>query len=94
MWILYPITHILYKIEIIDIYTTVCIYVTLDILCKGIFTNLLLGAREIYSNSKPLSWIGCFTKKIIQIYPIESKYETEYDTVYVVDLNNISSIFR
>jgi bacteriorhodopsin len=72
LWIFYPITHILYKTNNIDTYTTSCVYIGLDVLTKGIFTNLLLGSREIYSDTKSQSWVGSFAKRIFKVYPMSS----------------------
>ncbi len=83
LWILYPIIHILYKTNNLSIYYAVYMYVTLDILCKGIFTNLILGSREIY---KPhTSFLAKLTKKVLRIHPLNNvisnnKLEEIYET--------------
>ncbi len=71
-WILYPLGHILYKSGSITVNQTVIWYVCLDVATKGIFTNLLLGSRELYKKS-PLSFLGILTKKLFQIHPLEIK---------------------
>jgi bacteriorhodopsin len=68
-WSLYPITHMLYKQGIISLQTTVNIFLALDVLCKGVFTILLLGSREIYRT--PTSWLGFLTKKALSVHPLE-----------------------
>ena len=68
-WSLYPITHMLYKQQIIPLQTTVNIFLALDVMCKGVFTILLLGSREIYRT--PTSWLGFLTKKALRVHPLE-----------------------
>ncbi len=70
-WVLYPLTHILYKTQTIDYTQTVILYICSDVATKGIFTNLLLGSREIYRT--PSSFLGILTKKLFQIHPLEIK---------------------
>ena len=68
-WTLYPIGHILAKQGILSNTHIVIWFVTLDVVSKGIFTNLLLGSREIYR--QPTSLLGAFTKKVFRIHPLE-----------------------
>jgi bacteriorhodopsin len=68
-WIFYPITVILLKTDSIHFQTAIDIIVVLDILTKGIFTNLLLGSKEIYQPRKSL--LCCLTYTIFRIKPLE-----------------------
>ncbi len=70
-WILYPLGHILYKLGITDYNQTVIIYVCLDIATKGIFTNMIIGLKEVYRI--PSSYLGLLTKKLFQVHPLEIK---------------------
>jgi hypothetical protein len=86
-WIFYPIVHILYKEAIIAKTTVIPMYITLDILTKGVFTCLLLGSREIYK-SVP-SWLGVLAKKIFKIHPLTatiSENQLEESIEYVASL--------
>ncbi len=67
-WPLYPISHILLKEGIITPYIAEEIYVTVDVLSKGLFTTVLLASKEIHRNGTSL--LGRLTKKVFKIHPL------------------------
>jgi bacteriorhodopsin len=71
-WGVYPITHILYKQQILTLQESVCIFVGMDVLSKGIFTNLVLCSREIYSQSTAPSFLCNITKKLFKVHPLQT----------------------
>jgi hypothetical protein len=68
-WIFYSIEHILFKTNNITQNTAEIVYVTLDILTKGIFTTLLIGSREIYQIHN--SWLKNLINKMFRVHPYE-----------------------
>ncbi len=68
-WCFYPITHILYKLQINDTGVTSIIYIILDVCTKGIFTNLLLGSREMYRKSP--SFLSRISRIVFRVHPQE-----------------------
>ncbi len=85
-WIFYPFIHILLKTNNITQSTAVIVYVTLDILTKGIFTTLLIGSREIYQ--KHNSWLKILIHKLFRVHPYEINpvQETIEDITHIVKI--------
>ncbi len=60
----------LYKQNVLTLQTTVNIFLGMDVMTKGIFTNLLLGTREVHRS--PTSALGSLTKKVFRVHPLET----------------------
>lgn len=87
-WSLYPVVYILYKLGILALETTVWVFVGLDVATKGVFTNLLLGSREIYRT--PSSCLGFLTRKMFQVHPLEVRI-SENNLEEIVSRNRTNS---
>lgn len=100
-WLLYPITHILFKTDKITFNTTVNIYIILDVLTKGIFTTLMLGYKEIYQKHNSL--LKNIFLKLFRIHPLEDLGQNNIEdntnvntvinkhTLELVSINTVSS---
>lgn len=64
-WTFYPTVSLLYKFDAISLDKTVIAYVTLDIFCKGLFTLILIGSRELaVRRNSAISYIARATLRI------------------------------
>lgn len=87
-WIFYPIIHILLKTNNITQNTAISVYVSLDVLTKGIFTTLLIGSREIYQRHN--SWLKNLINKLCRVHPYEINpvQESIEDLTYIIKIYN------
>jgi bacteriorhodopsin len=68
-WLFYPTVSLLYKFNAIPIDHVALAYVVLDIFCKGLFTLLLIGSRELTVRRN--SALSYFARATLRIRPVD-----------------------
>ncbi len=88
-WLFYPTVSLLYKFNIISLDHTVIAYVVLDIFCKGFFTLLVIGSRELTVRRN--SAISYFARATLRIRPLDLP---QLDTDAAIATNSVDEFIR
>ncbi len=88
-WLFYPTVSLLYKFNAIPIDHVVIAYVVLDIFCKGLFTLLLIGSRELTVRRN--SAISYFARATLRIRPVDLP---QLDTDVAIATNSVDEFCR
>jgi bacteriorhodopsin len=73
IWGIFPIRFILYKTNVISFEVETMIYVYLDILAKGFFGMVLVGARDMIDDKR--TRMVRFARSIVHIFPADEPVE-------------------
>ncbi len=82
-WSIYPVISLLYKFDHISVGQTAIAYIILDVCSKGIFTCIMIGARELAARRQ--SFTAQFAQHALRIKPLELDTEENIATSSVDD---------
>jgi len=88
-WLFYPTVSLMYKFNVIPLDHTVIAYVVLDLFCKGVFTLILIGSRELTVRRN--SAISYFARATLRIRPLDLP---QLDTDTAIATNSVDEFCR